>query len=300
MEVLLWLVVLVLVWVILGSGIARENERVVKIRLGRPYAVAESGLFWIPFGIAWVRRYTTKVVELQIAQRDEEGKIKRDANGKPIPAGGFITAPGEFNVGTNKRDVGPINIGVSLSFRFNWPQSKTEIFNCVKLLPEPDNTAKLTDLFQEIIMDETRSVGCTMTYLEIMQKRVQFAEQITVAMKQRGASQLLVDTGLDKTAKVVIDHIDIPEEARKALDDEEAKRLQAAGVVREAEGKKQKLKLEGEGRGQAIAAIKKEGGDDALQFESLRTLEEMAKGTSNTIFVPLDGLKSMVEKILNK
>lgn len=300
MEVIVWLVVLVAVWGILGFGIARENERVVKIFLGRPYAVAESGPFWIPFLFAWTRRYTTKLFELTFAQRDAEGKIKRDEQGRSVPAGGFVTAAGKTGTGADALNIGPITVGVTISFRFYWPQDEQLLFQCVKRLPAPDDESALRSIFQEPIMDETRSAGCKMTYIALMSERASFASQITDSVKQGKASQLLVDTGLEPSAHVVIDHIDIPPATITAINDEEASRLKARGAVRTAEGERQRLKLEGEGRGQGIKALKDEGGDDALQYESLRTLREMATGTSNTIFVPLDGLKSLVEKILNK
>ncbi len=298
-EATLWIAVPVAVWAILGFGIARENERIVKILLGRPYAVAESGLFWIPLGIAWVRRYTTKVVELLIAGRDEKGVVKRNEEGRPIPAGGFITAPGKFGTGTDSRDLGPLNLGVSLSFRFNWPANQRQLFACVELLPNPEATLELVDIFQEIIMDETRSVGCKMTYLAIMSERAAFARQITDSVTQGQASQLLVNTGLEPSARVIIDHIDIPQEARDAIDDEEAKRLKARGVRAEAEGSRDKLKLEGEGHAAAYKAIKNEG-PEAIQLESLRTLREMAQGTSNTIFFPLEAIQKLFDNFLKK
>lgn len=294
MESIIWIAAVIVVWVALGFGIARENERVVKIRLGRPYGMAGSGLFWIPFGIAWVRRYTTKVVELTFAQRDEKWNvIKKD--GKPVPAGGFITAIGKFG----KRDVGPVNIGVTLSFRFNWPQDWIHLRKCVELLPNPEEIRELTDLFQEIVMDAARSVGCEMTYIDIMSRRHEFAEKITAAAKQSDTgSSLIVDTGLQDSARVVIDHIDVPKETLEAIDDEEAERLKAEGVRRKAEGEKDKLKLEGEGRAAAITALKDV--PDAKEYEALRTLREMAAGTSNTVFFPLEGVRKLFENFFGR
>jgi len=291
MEALLWLAVLVAVWVVLGLGMARENERVVKVLLGRPYAVVESGVFWVPFLIAWVRRYTTKVVELQFARRDENFEIKRDADGRPVPAGGFITA--------RDSKVGPLNVGVTLSFRFNWPSDETQLIKCVKLLPDPTNIHALTDLFQEIVLDETRSVGCKMSYIAIMSDRAGFAQQITGSVTQGEASHLLIETGLEPSAHVVIDHIDIPKEALDALDDEEAQRLKAEGVRRKAEGDRDALALEGQGKAAAYKAIKAEG-PEAMELESLHTLREMAKGTSNTIFFPLEGVQRLLGNFLKK
>ena len=288
----LWIAMTFVVWFVLGLGIARENEKIVKIFLGRPYAISDSGLFWIPFGLAWVRRYTTKVVELHIARRDAEWKVVLDEEKRPRSAGGFITAPGKVSIGGEDRSVGPVNIGVTLSFYFNWPTNKDLLFACVKLLPDPSDERALTDLFQQIVMDEARSVGCKMTYIAIMSNRTEFARLITESTKQSGASRLLIDTGIDVSARVVIDHIDMPKDALEAIDDEEAQRLKAQGVKREAEGMKERLRLEGEGQAAAIRAIKAEG-QEAIKLESLRTLREMAKGTSNTIFFPLEAIKQL-------
>ena len=288
----MWGMLVVMVWALLGIGLARENEQVAKILLGRPYGIAKSGLYWIPFGIAWVRTYTTRVVELTFAQRDENWKIMVDEKGRRVPAGGFITAPGKSGSGAEERTFGPINMGVSLSFRFNWPKDADELIQCVTLLPNPDDIRALTDLFQEIVMDETRSVGCTMSYIGIMSDRAGFATKISESVNKGESSKLLVETGLQATARVVIDHIDIPQETLDAIDDEEAERLRAQGVRRKAEGERDKLKLEGEGQAAAIAALKAQG-QEAVQFESLRTLREMAKGTSNTIFFPLEAIQKL-------
>ena len=108
-------------------------------------------------------------------------------------------------------------------------------------------------------MDETRSVGCKMTYIDIMSDRSGFAMKIAASVTQGQASQLLIDTGLQSSARVVIDHIDIPQDALDAIDDEEAKRLQAEGVRRQAEGKKDQLRLESEGLAEGYKAIKGSG-----------------------------------------
>lgn len=284
------LTLLLIVWIAAGFGISRENEGVVKIRLGRPYGMVPSGWYWIAYGIDTVRKYTTKVVELQIAQRDGNWNVVRDERQKPIPAGGFITKAGD--------GFGPLNIGVSISFRFNWPTDNWDLMQkCVKLLPNPGDEPALTNLFQEVIMDETRSVGCNMTYMKIMSDRKEFARLISESVRLGGSSQLLIDTGLDRSAHVVIDHIDVPKETLDAIDKEEAERLVAQGVRRKAEGERDKLKLEGEGRAAAIKAIKAEG-EEAMELEGQRTLREMATGTSNTIFFPLEGVANLMKNFL--
>lgn len=297
MEYLLWTLVVVAVWAAAGIGMAREDERVIKIILGNPYAKVESGLFWVPFGFAWVRRYPTGVQELVIARRDVNREIVRDEQGRALPAGGFLTAGGEIMVGGKKRIAGPVNIGVTLSFRFNWPDNYQELLQCVKLLPAPEEIQDLTDLFHEIILDEARSVGSKMTYIEILSERKEFAQKIREAVRNGDASDLLIKTGLKSTTQVVIDHIDVPEETLKAIDDEEAERLKAEGVRRKAEGQKDALKLEGQGRAAGIAALKEQG-PEAVEYESLRTLREMATGTSNTIFFPLEGVARLLQNFL--
>lgn len=286
MEYALWTLAIIVTWIACGFGIARENERVMKILLGRPYGKAESGIFWIPFGFAWVRRYTTKVVELVIARRDVDGKIVKNEEGRALPAGGFITAKGI------DKGAGPVNIGVTLSFRFNWPKNYGELLECVKLLPNPQSIEELTNIFHEIILDEARSVGSKMTYVEILSERKQFAQKIRDAILVGDASELLIKTGLKSSTQVVIDHIDVPQETLDAIDDEEAQRLQAEGVRRKAEGQRDALELEGQGRAKAIKALKAEG-PEAVQYESLRTLREMAQGTANTIFFPLEAINKL-------
>lgn len=297
MEYLLWTVAVVATWAVAGIGMAREDERIIKILLGKPYGKAESGLFWVPLGLAWVRRYPTKVQELVIARRDTNRKIVIDAEGRALPAGGFLTAAGEIIVGGQKRTTGPVNIGVTLSFRFTWPEKYQELLQCVKLLPDPGKIEDLTDIFHEIILDETRSVGSKMTYIEILSERKQFAQKIREAVWDGDASDLLIKTGLKPSTQVVIDHIDVPKETLDAIDDEEAQRLTAEGVRRKAEGEKAAVKLALEGQAEGIAALKAQG-PEGMQYESLRTLREMAKGTSNTIFFPLEGIAKLLGNFL--
>lgn len=293
MEYLMWTLAVMAIWAVAGIGMAREDERVIKIRLGNPYAKVESGLFWVPFGFAWVRRYPTKTQEIVIARRDVNREIVKDEEGRARPAGGFITATGKFGT----KNVGPVNIGVTLSFRFNWPKEYDELLQCVKLLPAPEEIQDLTDIFHEIILDEARSVGSKMTYIEILSDRKEFAQKVRKAVEMGDASDLLIKTGLKDSVQVVIDHIDVPKETLDAIDDEEAKRLQAEGVRRQAEGKRDQLKLESEGLAAGYKAIKAEG-PEALQLESLRTLREMAQGTSNTIFFPLEGVARLLGNFL--
>jgi regulator of protease activity HflC (stomatin/prohibitin superfamily) len=296
MIALLSIMGLVALWLLLGIGMAREDESIIKIRLGKPYGKADSGLFWVPYGFAWVRRYSTKVVEIVVALRDAEGKVARDAQGRALPAGGFITAGAEIDVAGEKRVVGPVNLGVTLSFRFNWPSNYDELVQCVKLLPPPTDTEALTDLFHEIILDEVRSVGSKMNYVSILGERKLFAQKIRDAIVDGDASSLLEKTGLKPSTQVVIDHINVPQETLDAIDDEEAERLKAQGVRRKAEGEKDRLRLEDEGRAAGIKALKAEG-PEAMQYESLRTLREMAQGQSTTMFFPFEGLEKLFQRL---
>lgn len=299
------LLLLFSVWYLCGFNSAREDERVVKIFFGKPYAVAESGIYWIPFLLARVRRYTTKVVELNFVKRDAEGNVVINADGKEASAGGFIS----------KKDhgVGSVNIGVTISFRFNWPKDENKLFTCVKMLPDPERLDQLTDIFQEVILDEVRAVGCQMTYVEIMADRRDFAEKI---LKQAKDKKGLVSRSKIADVRVIINHIDIPKEVLDAIGKEESSRLTAAGAIKVAEGEgksmiirgkakktetillgegdKQKTILQGQGDKQArtdvFGAIEALG-ETGLALEQLLTAREMGKGAASKIYLPLGAIE---------
>jgi len=250
-----WVMAVLITWVLCGFMVISEKEQAVAVILGWKLAVLKSGLKWWPFyPIGWVTKYQLKMVELNFARRDERGNIVYE-NGRPLSAGGFVTARGETGEGEKKREITPLNVGVTLSFRFFWPREKEYLFKCVELLPSPNDEPGLTSIFQEIVMDETRSVGCQRDYIKLMSDRASFAKDILEATKkQEAGAKLIVDTGLVEP-KVVIDHIDLPEEMLKAIDDEEASRLKAEGVRRKAEGDRDKKTLEGQGDAAAEKAV---------------------------------------------
>ena len=152
-------------------------------------------------------------------------------------------------------------------------------------------------MFEELVLDAQRAQASHMTYLHVLSERKKLADNVRQEILGGPSSKMFEETGLAPTLSVVIQHVDLPEDAQKAIDDEEAARLKAQAVIRTAEGTKQSLILEGQGRAGAIKPIK-ETGREGLEIQALHTMEQMAKGTSNTIFFPIEGVQRLMSNFL--
>ena len=279
-EIVLPLLTIIGVWFVLGLQVVRENERGLKVFLGRPYQTVESGLRWVPFILGKMLHYPTGVVELNFDK----------------PAG-IITKRGKIE--GESREFGPANIGANVSFRFRWPADLTK---AVKLLPPPEDHAAITSLFEEVVLDDVRNVGGKRIWVELARNRKDFAAAINDSLKEtvdangrQISGNIILDSEIQQPT-VAIDHLEVPPELLASLTAEEIAQLERSATVIRAEGEKRKRQLEGEGLADAksklLDAIRAQ--PDNLRIQSLLTLEQMAQGSATTIFpIPTDIMNTL-------
>jgi len=273
----------VIVWLAIGFRIIRENERAVKVLLGNPYAVVESGLRWTFWPFVTLIKYPTNIVELG-------GK----SNGKKFKRAGIFTKKGKSQDPNDPEIYGPVNVGADISFRFFWPKDNNRLINVVKLLPKPDNLEALTDIFEETILEHVRTVGGQRTWVDLARDRSKFSADITASILASQAQGIIDDVD---NPMVVIDHLEIPDELLNTIQKQEVARLKRAATIIDAEAEKSRLMLIGEGNesrisseGKGVAYARKKlyeaiGREpENIQKEILLTLREMAQGTANKIF----------------
>ncbi len=292
----IWVVVIT-AWYILGFQIIRENERGVMVLLGDPQSLVSSGLQWAPFLIGKFLRYPTGIVELNFKRA---GIITR--KGK-LPT----HIEGEYE----NRIFGSANIGMDISFRFQWPHISEHLIDCVKLLPSPQDIPGITTLFEAPILDHVRNVGGNKIWIELTRDRRGFAEEVRKSFLERIESAH--DTNKSNTGNIIIDshiedpvvaiaHIEIPMALLDSLTVEEIAQQEKSATVIKAEGTKQKDILEGQGKAEArrtfIDAIGTK--PESIQIQSLLTLEAMAQGQATTIFPIPTNLMDQLSNVFNK
>lgn len=289
--VLTMVLLVIMVWALLGFIIIREDERGVKIFFGDPYSVVESGLRWIAWPFVKISRYSTGVVELGSKKTSDPKNENLEFRRARI-----FTKKGKSLDASDPEEYGPANVGADVSFRFFWPKNKDRLINVVKILPSPDDFEALTDIFEETVLEHVRTVGSQRTWTDLARDRAGFAKDIMESIDSNNLKGIIDDV---ENPVVVIDHLEIPEELLNSIQKQEVARLKKAATIIDAEAESRRLALEGEGN---KAKKEKEGEGDAyarqklfeaignepenIRKETLLTLREMAKGTSNTIFFP--------------
>lgn len=254
--------------------VVRETERAVKVTLGNPVSVLESGLCFVFFPFQYLRRFSTEMIELGF--RECHVVTKKDP----------------------KTECEQVRIGVESTLYFRWPCSD-ELVKVLRAIPNAEDIEKVKNLFEETVLDAVRSRGAEYTWKEMVGDRKGFAADVKRSLFN-DPDDPLVQAGIGEgTTRIVIQRVTLPEGLEGAISAPEIARLNAEADVKKAEGERKAIGLKGEGersaiksRGRAEAEVRKIlfdaiGKDpDRLVLEQLLTLREMAKGTSNTIFVP--------------
>jgi regulator of protease activity HflC (stomatin/prohibitin superfamily) len=294
MEAIFWILAVVAVWYALGWGIVRENERGVKVVLGNPSGIVESGPRWIPWLFGKLRRYTTKLFELGGEPEKNGTSAEGAAKQREFARAGVLTKAGKSADPDDTEVYSPVNVGIDVSLRYYWPSDSTRLIDVVKSLPDPDDRKALANIFEELVLEQVRTVGSQRTWIDLYRDRAKFAADITLAITTNLSPTnilLKVDSPV-----VVIDHLEFPEGLINSISKAEIARLEKKAKIIDADAEKEVLTRQGEGNEAKKTA---EGRGDAnarkslyeaigsepqnIQKEVLLTLREMAKGTSNTI-----------------
>ncbi len=247
--------------------IVREDERAIKVFLGRPGKTVSSGLCLILWPLQKLIIYSTKQQELEIPKRS------------------VITRTGDYGEGKEKHTHGAARITIEAVIYFFWPD---DLKQAVAKGPNPTSKEKMVDFFEEATADALRVAAGKMTWRECVENRKKMADEvraILIGSILEPSNSPFAESGITKLY-IVIKEIELPENLKEAITAPEVARLKALARQKDGEGERDFTELQGEGRAKARKAIFDviEGNVDK---EVLLTLREMAQGTSNTILFGL-------------
>jgi regulator of protease activity HflC (stomatin/prohibitin superfamily) len=275
------ILLVLVVWAALGFRIIREDERAVVVRLGKPDRFVDSGFKWTLWPLEYVRRFTKNLIQLNFT------------------LAGIITARGMSE--DEKIEYGEANIGVETTMYFRWPEGN-DLLETIQIIGNPENKAGLVDIFEESVLDAFRSVGGHQTWRKIVQDRRQFAADVLNALVDEPDDPIKL--AKLQNVKLVIKHLNLPDNLKNAITKPEIARIELEAaradaeakkvhLIKEGEGNKEKISREGEAAAYARQKLFEAIGNEPenIQKETLLTLREMAKGTSNTI---LFGIPSQI------
>jgi uncharacterized membrane protein YqiK len=172
------------------------------------------------------------------------------------------------------------------------------LVKALRKVGNPTDIKGLTNLFEETIFDAFRSAGGNRTWREITFDRAGFANEVLGVLRQDPSGSPTIEAALDNI-RLVITHLELPEALRDAITKPEIARLNKEAAELDGEAEKIKLAKAGEGRAIARKAMLDAIGEN-VQVQSLLTLEQMAQGTSNTIFFLPSDIAAAFENIMRK
>jgi regulator of protease activity HflC (stomatin/prohibitin superfamily) len=256
--------------------------------MGSPKRVISSGLNYIFWPLESEKRFSTNLIELNFQKA------------------GVITAA--------KEGFGEINIGLEMAMYFRWPEGNDLMEKTIKIISNPENIEGIANLFEETVLDTTRSIASSKTWKEIIVNRSTFSKEIKDQLIDE-KSDLVRQAGIyQDTIRLAVKHLHLPENFENILTEPEIQRIKKEAAKHQAETTK--IQMEGEGKGlrertilhgQGIAEARRLLYDaignepENIQKEILHTLREMAQGTSNTILFPIPTkLTDALENIFGK
>lgn len=268
METTLYALGTLILYIILGFRLVRENEIAVKVFLGKPQRIKRSGLRFVLWPLEWLTKFSLGIQELEYPDLIE-----------------VVTKKGSYN-GEN---FGPAVLELQATLYFRWLQDD-DLLETVRVIGDPNDKPALRDLFQETFFDAVRSAGGSRVWKDLTENQKDYADKVAEVLKNEPQDPVRLARLTD--LRVVITKLKIPDDLKVSLTAEEAK-------ARQGRGEKERLRLEGEGQAEARKAIFKVNKEMGMENEALLTLREMAKGTSNTIFFGMpEPLAALMNRIL--
>lgn len=240
-------------WLYWDFLIVREDERAKPIFLGKIQKVIGSGPVFILRPLEKLRIYPTGVQQITFAQAGILTKTKDKLQQVVLP-------------------VIPV-------LNFQWPWNDEELTMAVRNAPPPTKKGlkELVNQLEEPFLDLVRSVGGQLSYEEISQKRLEFAQTVTEQLITSEHLIRLIGLFRLKNNTVSMKHIELPDNLKTAL----AKRA-AALAEGEAEGIKERETRFGIAEGEykirrRILDVIKEYPESGMSVEALITLRETVK-----------------------
>lgn len=241
--------------------IVKENERAKPVFLGQIKKITGSGPVFILRPLEKLLRYPTGVQQITFAPAGILTKTKNGLESVVLP-------------------VIPV-------LNFQWPWDDNELTIAIKNAPPPNKEGlkELVNQLEEPFLDLVRTVGGELSYEEISQKRVQFAEDVTKKLRESKDLTKLIESFRLKNSTVSMKHIKLPKTLEEALEERASAKAtgEAAGIIERetrigiADGEKVKR--------ERILDVMERYPESGLTVEALITLREMAESGKTTHFV---------------
>lgn len=293
---LISILVFLIGWLLFCLEIIREDERAVKIQLGKIIGVYESGLHLKIWPIEWFLKISTKqqmkdfeIKDVVTAPGITEGRLSKEEKD-------LLGKKGEGHLHGAARL--PLIEGTIFWF---WPSQKNDtdgekLIGLIKEVP----IGVIGEFFERAIIDATRTVFGRHTWRECIEEREKITAKIETILQEPDSP--FSKAGIsEEMMNIVFTEIQLPEQLKNALEAPEAARLAAVAKENEGKGIKEYRKQEGLGQAEAIRAIADamaEKGEDGLAIQALDALKEMAQGPGNTFFEVPDFLKEILNNAL--
>lgn len=212
----------------------------------------------------------------------------------------------------------PIQVTLKLSIRFRWGDTFDQLLRSYELLGDPGNFSKVTDILEEPFTALARTVASNLD-LRSLESRIGFDNTIRYLIYQDqsvypnippqiiemlendqlepvGANNVILDSRIDQI-QYHLEDTEPPEDVKKAIDEREMAKLnkdititdaeaEAAQLRIVAEGKRDALTIEGEGKAAYLTKVKAAIGAklkhrDGVQVLALLQEEAVAEKTDS-------------------
>ena len=297
MLILGFFILITLAELILSAYFINANENAVITRFGASARIRGPGLTFAIWPIEKVVRFTTNIIELNFSLTEDPKNPRR---------AGIITKQDHYPAESKKEEdyYGAATIGAEVSMYFCWPEPKTgtaiteqPLAKTIKKVSDPTDIQGLIDLFEETVFDAFRVIGGGKTWREITQERKNFANEVLNALNDED-SDPIKEAAL-ANVRLVITHLELPTELHDSIVKPEVERLKKKAAIQEGEAEKIRIQKRGEGDAYAREKLIKAIGGN-IQVQSLLSLEQMAKGTSNTLIVIPTDIAAAFENIVKR
>jgi regulator of protease activity HflC (stomatin/prohibitin superfamily) len=282
MLILLGLLILVAVYLICGITVIGPNEMGVKVFLGRPQGVVQSGFTFVwPF-LGRVIKFTTAQEEIEL------NEIK------------IITAA--------DNDHASAMVRVSLSFRFRWP-TDDDLIESVRAFRNFGHDY-LKTMLSEAVVNIAEAVGGRMNWKELFRDKQVFEQAVRAEMVNL-PNELIIHAGRLQNPRIFLVQVILPDDLEKVITLPEVRKLEAQGEVKKAEGDKKAATLRGDGEASRIKRVYTAvAGPDyqrvGVDLRKVEAIEKLATGPSNVVVsVPevseaLATAKPLLDRLLPK
>jgi regulator of protease activity HflC (stomatin/prohibitin superfamily) len=283
-------------WLFVGARQINGDQRAKSLFIGKiTKGVIGPGLTFTIYPLEELRIYPTTVQQIALTDPGTPAKIQSKAGLEERYKDDGIT---KYNVQIPK-----LTLEVDPVLSFQWPWNDEELTAAVKNTPHPENLLKLKNLIEEPVLDVIRTAGGQRDYIWITQNRTDFAEEVIELFKESKDLAKLINLYKLKNTLPSFKHIKLPQSVLDgqafevvAHNKGNAKKIE---TVLEAEGRKIGMELEGEGKGNYEALVRKKildvltnqkYTDVAMKLEAMKAFVDASQGGKGTIIIPTEFL----------